>query len=69
MTENEIMVAKDKMLEKIAKRLGQGEPPCDNCHFIDEVAEFCTAEEYCNDLCNPTECWYKVLKNIVNNGG
>lgn len=68
MTENEIMVAKDEMLRKIAKRLGQGEPPCDSYHFIDEVADFCD-EQYCSDLCGPTECWYKVLKNIVNNGG
>ena len=64
MTENELMVAKDEMLCKIAKRLGQGEPPCDSCHFIDEVAEFCD-EQYCSDLCDPTECWYKVLGKIV----
>lgn len=55
------MVAKDEMLSKIAKRLGQGEPPCDSCLFIDEVADFCD-EQYCSDLCDPTECWYKVLK-------
>ena len=65
MTENEFMVAKDKMLCKIAKRLGQGEPPCDSCHFIDEVADVCTAEKYCNELCDPTECWYKVLEKVV----
>lgn len=64
MTKNELMVAKDEMLRKIAERLGQGEPPCDSCRFIDEVAEFCD-EQYCNDLCTPTECWYKVLEKIV----
>lgn len=32
MTENELMVAKEEMLRKIAERLGQGEPPCDSCH-------------------------------------
>lgn len=65
MTENEFMVVKDKMLSKIAKRLGQGEPPCYSYHFIDEVADVCTAEEYCSDLCDTSECWYKVLKKVV----
>lgn len=54
-------------LRRIAEKLGQGEPPCCNYHLVDEVAEFCD-EPYCNDLCDPTECWEKVLKNITENG-
>lgn len=64
MTENELMIAKDKMLRKIAKRLGQFEPPCNYCTFMDEVADFCD-EQYCSDLCSPTECWCKVLEKVV----
>lgn len=64
MTENELMVAKEEMLRKIAKRLGQGEPPCNYYRFMDEVAEFCD-EQYCSDLCDTTECWHKVLEKIV----
>lgn len=63
MTENEFMIAKEEMLRKIAERLGQGEPPCNYYTFMDEVAEFCD-EQYCSDLCSPTECWYKVLKKV-----
>lgn len=64
MTENELMEAKDKMLRKIAARLGQGELPCDSCCFMDEVANLCV-EQYGSCLCNPTECWYEVLKRVV----
>lgn len=37
--------------------------PCNDYHFIDEVANFCD-EQYCTDLCDPTECWLRVFEQI-----
>lgn len=67
MTKNEIIIAENETLRKIAKRLGQFEPPCNYCAFMDEVANFCD-EQYCNDLCDPTECWLRVFEQIEKEG-
>lgn len=64
MKRSELMVAKDKMLRKIAEKLGQFEQPCNYCTFKDEVADLCV-EQYGSCLCNPTECWYEVLERVV----
>nr|DAG78417.1 MAG TPA: hypothetical protein [Caudoviricetes sp.] len=65
MTENELMVAKDEMLRKIADWLGQDTPPCNSYCSADEVVKFC-GKKYCSDdLCSPAVCWYKVLKKVV----
>lgn len=67
MTKNEIIIAENETLRKIAKRLGQFEPPCNYCAFMDEVANFCD-EQYCSDLCDPTECWLRVFEQIEKKG-
>ena len=51
---------KEKLANKFAK---DGNCPCGYYEFTDEVARFCNQEE-CNDLCDPTECWLRVLEQI-----
>lgn len=55
-------------LRRIAEKLGQGEPPCDNYHLVDEVAEFCD-KDHKDGACNPDECWVKVIKYIAERDG
>ena len=62
----EIFAEKEKheqFKEKLAKKLADNDAPCHDYHFIDEVANFCD-EQYCSDLCNPTECWLRVFEQI-----
>lgn len=54
----------EQFKEKLAdKFVNGGNAPCGYYEFVDEVATFCE-EEYCNDLCNPKECWLKVFEEI-----
>lgn len=57
----------EQFKEKLAEKLAEGEPPCQNYHFVDEVANFCDEEEI-NDRCNPTECWLRVFEKIEKEG-
>lgn len=51
----------------IAEKLSGVGAPCQFYEFVDEVAEFCDKDNK-NRMCNPKECWAKVLKNIAENG-
>lgn len=53
----------EQFKEKLAAKLAEEDAPCHNYHLVDEVASFCD-EEYCNDICNPTECWLRVFEII-----
>ena len=52
---------------KIAERLSAVGAPCQFYEYVDEVVEFCDKDNK-NRMCNPKECWVKVLKNIAENG-
>lgn len=59
-------MSNDNLELKIAERLSAVGAPCQFYEYVDEVAEFCD-KDHKNRMCNPKECWAKVLKNIAEN--